>query len=410
MADPTQAPFRQKIITFTTPRVADIMVSEMRTTTRESVPEYGTPHPDKKLYPHHILSYVSPADESGLWRSYVYVAKREKQDLYNWSYSVADIGGTKFDAVVRVYVTLRSEFPPNTPAMGAKMPNVPVDLFGTGTGTPSVVAGYVLAERKQEKIQDKELDSLFVIDQQVFVKRSTITELGVDSLNGKILASQTDLYYATEVVTGGLTAAQLFADPTNAYWGLQADGTQRSGKQLSTEWYMIETSQVVSGVFTDGVVLINSFSTNDHYDWPPVLNTVEFMDWVRRDGGVDIFPRIVYAKEGYSGPCKTTVTTSWSKTAFTIPKADQMLPVRMSYSSPFFSVNVPPCLHGEVTFVCDIGSSDPVYAENSGSSRTFSATGPTDNTWPATITAYDDQQPFRGGFLRTTKVIHRPSA
>jgi hypothetical protein len=245
MADPTQAPFRQKIITFTTPRVEDIMVSEMRTTTRESVPEYGTPHPDKKLYPHHVLSYVSPADESGLWRTYVYVAKREKQDLYNWSHSVADIGGTKFDAVVRAYVTLRSEFTPNTPTMGAKMPNVPVDLFGTGTGTPSVIAGYVLADRKQEKIQDKELDSVFVVEQQVFVKKVTLAEVKFDPQTGRANDSSTTLYYRGEEVTTGVTIESLMADSTDAYWGLQSDGSFRSCQALSANWFAVKTDSVI---------------------------------------------------------------------------------------------------------------------------------------------------------------------
>lgn len=84
-----------------------------------------------------------------------------------------------------------------------------------------------------------------------------------------------------------------------------------------------------------------------------------------------------------------------------------MLPTRIYYSSPFFSLNIPECLHGAQSIVCDIGNSDPVYDQNSGSARTFAATNYT--TWPANIVAYDDQEPFRGGFLRTTKTIYKPS-
>jgi len=209
------------------------------------------------------------------------------------------------------------------------------------------------------------------------------------------------------VVTGGTTAAALFADDTDAYWGLQADGTSRSGKQLSDTWYLVTDETVVAGTFVGGVVDLGSFTTNDDYHWPAVLSEVEFLDWERRDGGVDIYPRYTFDPDSYSGPCHTTVHRSWSKEPQAVPKADQMLPTPVPYGAPYFRLAIPSCLHWAVDAQCDIGNNDPIYSLNSGSLRTTPATNHV--TWPSQLTAYDDQRPFRGGFFRVRKIVSAPS-
>ena len=279
------------------------------------------------------------------------------------------------------------------------MPNTPSALFD--------YANFVLAERKQTRTNDPKIDNLFVIDTLIYVKRCTINEIGVDPLNGDTLKSWTNLYYATEVVSGGLTAAQLFAAPTNAFWGLQANGTQVSGKQISAAWYLVETAQVVGGTMVDGVLSVQTYTSNDDYYWPPVLDEYELLDWERKDGGFDRFPAIRFAPEGYRGPCLTTVERKWSTAPFTITAVEPMQPTRVYYASPFFTLNIPGCLHPQIEAECDIGSTDKVYAENTGSKRYFTATNYT--SWPATIVAYDDQEPFRGGYLRTIKTVTRPT-
>jgi hypothetical protein len=399
---------RQRSTILPTPLVADVIFSERVVNQTKVVPAYGTAHPNTARWPNHkfVFARERPEPEAQDVYDYFYAADRANQDQYNFSFTKADIGGTRFDAVARTYVTLRSAFTPNTPAMGATMPNVPASLFA---------GSYVLAEKRQTRIGDKELDSLYVAEIHVYVKRCTIRQLGVDSLNGEMLTSTSTLYYASEIVTGSTTASALFADPANAYWGIQTDGTQRVGRQLSCEWYEITVEQVVGGTFADGVVTVDTFSTNDNYSWPPVLDTFELLDWDRRDGGTDIFPAVRMNPEGYSGPCKTVVTRTWSPTPFTIEAVTILQPTRIYYASPFFTMNVPECLHGLIAVQCDIGNTDPVYDENVGSTRYFSATGPpasggdAANTWPSTITAYDDQVPFRGGYLRTVRVVHRPT-
>jgi hypothetical protein len=398
---------RFQVQAYPTPIATDVLFYEVRDNVlpKNKWPPYGQPHENVVKWPNHKLVFIQTRKEDGK-QMWWFAADRENQDLYNFAFSDADIGGVKFKAVQRVYIIPRDEWDPDVPVMGTSMPNIPAELFGTGSGDPSVVSDYVLSERRQGETPEKEINSLYVLDVRTYIKRTSIREIGVDPLNGQSLFSWTNLYYATEVVTGSTTATALFAAPTNAYWGLQSDGTQRSGKQLSEQWFIIETAQVIGGVMVDGLLTIHSYTSNDNYYWPPVLDTYELLNWERLDGSFDYFPAIRFSPEGYNGPCLTTTTTTWSITPFSIPVVEQMQPTRIYYASPFFTLNIPECLHGAIAVRCDIGNTDAVYAENAGSARHFSATNFT--TWPATITAFDDQQPFRGGFLRTRKVVTRP--
>jgi len=396
------APRRQDNRLFPTPIIGDVLFSELEDCTRRPFPEYGTAHPDNKKWPYHKLVYILAVENErdGMFQ-FFYAAERENQDDYNWEFDKADIGGVLFDAVTRTYVTLRDSFDAASPAMGASMPNIPVDKF---SGT------YVLARRKQQRIGNRELDSIFIVDQHTYVKRCTIKNIGTDSLNGLPLLSTETLYFSTEIVTGSLTAAALFAAPTNAYWGLQTNGYVRTGRQLSCEWYQITDEQQVAGTLTGNVISVSSFNTTKNYYWPPVLPStggVEFLNWARRDGSVEIHPRIVFALDGYNGPCKAIIAKTWSKTPQEVVTPTQMLPTPINYSSPFFDLNVPECLHPAITCQCNIGTSDPIYSQNAASSKTTARTNHL--VWPATIIAADDQEPYRGGYLRTQITIYQPS-
>lgn len=320
------------------------------------------------------------------------------QSGYNFEHASAGLDNSKFDYVERTVLIARSSYSSTSPAMGAAMEDLPASMF----------TGFVLADRKQGRVPDMAIDSTLVVEKRTYVKKTTIRQLGVDSLNGAILYEDTTLYFATETTpaAGSPTAATLFADLGNAYWGLQDTGIQRTGRQISTAWYAIITEQVVGGAFTDGVVIIDEVTGNQDYYWPPVLDEIDFMDWVKLDAGVEIYPAIRFHPEGYNGPCACTTVRKWSPDPFEIEAIEIMQPTRVYYSCPYFTLNVSECLHGEVVPVCDIGNTDPVYAENVGSSRYFAATSPA--TWPAEIVAYDDQESFRGGYIRTTKTILQP--
>jgi hypothetical protein len=393
------APKRQDTKVFPTPLVGDVLFSQIEDCTRKDFPAYGTPHPDTAKWPYHKLVFIRAVENQrdGIYE-FFYAADRSSQDLYNWEFTKADIGGQNFDAVQRTYVTPRASFAPATPAMGAAMPNVPNNLFS---------GSYVLAQRRQTRIGEQTLDSLYVADVHVYVKRCTIRNIGTDELNGKALYSTETLYYATEVVTGSLTASDLFAAPTNAYWGLQTDGTERSGRQLSCEWYAITVKQVIAGTIVGGVVDVGSYNTNQRYYWPAVLGSYELMDWERNDGGTDIYPKYTFEPDAYNGPCRALVERTWSKTPVSpLTVLEPMLPTPIGYACPYFTLSIPECLHAAVVSACDTSSSDPVYVTNVGSARTTPATNYL--TWPTSIVASDEQDPYRGGYLRTKVTVYPP--
>jgi hypothetical protein len=228
---------RQRTSFLPTPLVGDVLFTERVVCQTKAVPAYGTAHPNTARWPDHKLVFAKERDEPGSVDTFdfYYAADRATQDAYNFSFTKADIGGTKFDAVARTYVTLRSAFTPNTPAMGATMPDTPASLF---SGT------YVLAEKRQQRIGEQELDSLYVAETHVYVKRATLSAVKMNDETGRVKRSVTNLYYRGETVSG-TTVETLAASPTNAYWGQQTDGVFRELDQLSENWFAIIESNVI---------------------------------------------------------------------------------------------------------------------------------------------------------------------
>jgi len=153
---------RQRSTILPTPLVGDVLFSERVVNQTRVIPVYGTAHPNTARWPDHKFVYAREREEPEAQDvyDYFYAADRANQDQYNFSFTKADIGGTRFDAVARTYVIPRADFTPDTPAMGAAMPNVPVDLFP---------GSHVLAEKQQTRIGEQELDSLYVAERRVYV-------------------------------------------------------------------------------------------------------------------------------------------------------------------------------------------------------------------------------------------------
>lgn len=159
------APSRQRVINFVSPKVADILFYETKTDDkRADTPAYGTAHPDTHRWPNHKFVFARPADEQGNIYHWFYAAARENQDEYNFEFGAMQIGSLRVDMVTRTYVTLRSSFTPNSPAIGATMPNTPADKFA---GT------WILYDIDQKRIGDKELDSVFVVQQHTYIQPVT---------------------------------------------------------------------------------------------------------------------------------------------------------------------------------------------------------------------------------------------
>jgi hypothetical protein len=232
------SPQRQSVVTFPTPNVNDILFFETVDADRigTEVPEYGTKHPDYKKWPDHRLVHVEAADDQNRYYRYYYVADQIEQDDDNWSYSEADIGGTKFDAVSRDYVIRRSEFNPELPEMGSAMPDIPSGKFD---------GVYVLAERKQVPLNDKILNGLYVVEQRVYVKKVPLTRFDFDEFFKTTNETKQILYYRKEVPEGETASIEdLLGDPNNDYWGMNS-GIVRTAQQLSDNWFAVTEQEVV---------------------------------------------------------------------------------------------------------------------------------------------------------------------
>ena len=168
-----QAPYRQDRKTFPTALSTDVLFSEIRDCTIVDFPEYGTPHPNTRKWPDHKLVFIKPVDiERNEIFEFFYAADRANQDRYNFAFGYRNIignaGGREFRNVQRMYVTARESFAPYDVPFGAPMPNVPEDKFEG--------VDYVFFDRQQQKIDQPELDSLYVLEVHTYVETAFLDD------------------------------------------------------------------------------------------------------------------------------------------------------------------------------------------------------------------------------------------
>lgn len=197
------APNRQKLLTFVSPNVADILFMEVvdAQRVRNGIPEYGTPHPDTDRWPDHELVLVKAADDQGLFYQYYYAAKREAQDDYNFEF---DQGSQ----LIRTYIIPRDEyFARNAVEAAAADPAVTNEFLVPVVTTPDarfpkfgfaddtltrteteLDSTYVVVRRRYlepvsyEVIRDEELDSDVLIERRIIAKDAAdlpVSEAGV---------------------------------------------------------------------------------------------------------------------------------------------------------------------------------------------------------------------------------------
>lgn len=148
--------------------------------------EYGTPHHNPQVYPYHVLVYIEPNDKEAKTYRFYYAAKRENQDLYNYSSGYESIGGLMLQTVTRVYITLREDHKSFLPTANAPMPDVPEGKFAQG---------FILYKSTQIEAP-KELKSLFVFEEHTYIYPNS----AVAKEYGEIITSETT---TNSVVTTG---------------------------------------------------------------------------------------------------------------------------------------------------------------------------------------------------------------
>tara|TARA_Y100000004_G_scaffold189394_1_gene244919 strand:+ start:935 stop:2485 length:1551 start_codon:yes stop_codon:yes gene_type:complete len=460
---------RQRVIEFATPKVADLVVVE-RVDASKNVNSaataddnaYGTAHPDTTRFPNFKLALIKNGDnDQGQFQDWYYVKDRANQDDYNWEFQAAGAGSPRFDTVVRTYVLPRADgggtggvthFDESLPALASAMPTTTNDPFGDGIGDadPNTDSSYILFEKKQVRSGDETLDTLFVVEQRVYVKRVTLVSVDSDkqfpysgyNVSGDPyggLISKETLYYRDEVVyatvdfsdsdedtagiqTGGYRvfsvhnsdaakkkAEYIFTDKDAVYqystggspdtynfWGIDPNGVMREGKQLSDNWYALSERQVIR---KDSDGLVAEYFTNQNMGWPAVFSNLYATVWNRRDGGkhTNVYP--VYKREAYNGPTKTKVQIYWQKAPFAEPTAEAgsntalcllkpMEPMEMEFVTPNWRVKTKPCLHNNVTVTYTNGTEDPVW-NYGGYTATWKPTNYIDWCHPAGGSASD---------------------
>lgn len=466
---------RQRVIEFATPKVADLVVVERvdasknvnSAATADDAADvngnFGAAHPDTTRFSGFKLALIKNGDnDQGQFQDWYYVKDRADQDDYNWEFQAAGANSPRFDTVVRTYVTLRSAFNDASPALASAMPVVDSDAFTVGDG-------YILFEKKQTRSGDETLDSLYVIEQHVFVRRVTIRSVEADkefsymdySTGGTGtpyggLVSKETLFHKDEAVkatTDFLDAEQDDAGVQNtlhdvnddaagddegkaeyvfsdggayykisgssdkyAFWGVDAAGIMREGKQLSDNWYVLFEREVIK---KDTNGLVADYYTTKNMGWPAVFSTLYTQSWPRRDGSSQLILYPVFKREAYEGPTIMQIQSYWRKEPFDVPSSaggvagtttrlaqiKPMEPMAMAYTTPMFNVQVKKSLHATEKLVYTTGTDDSEW-EYVTYTAEWKATNYDD--WPDEIVISDDQRPHRGGYLRTKVIAYKP--
>ena len=473
---------RQRIVEFATPKVADLVVVEVVDVSRNinaasSIDDttYGTSHPDTLKFPDFKLALIKNADDKqGQFQYWYYIKDRAEQDKYNWEFQAAGGANPLYDTVVRTYVLPRygagtdgalgtepvqvggtDVFDEALPVINSTMPSTIHDPFGGGLGSSTTPdTSYVLFEKKQVRSGDDTLDSLYVIEQRIYVKKVPIRRTDVDSEFDIPLKSKETLWYKDETIykttafkksitTGdddnrssmSVTTEDIFTRnevPDNFFGTFthtndedsqtggdsREVGILREGRQLSDNWYAVSEREVIK--YSTTTKLVRSYTTYQNYTWPAVLTRIADENWTRRDGGVDTIVYPIYKRGAYSGPTKVLVELFWNDSEFDVADPasktgsitelatiNPMFPEPMVFQTPIASVNVPPTLHSQIIVAATTGSNHPIY-NYIGTRWLFLATNYTD--WPADIVIADSQKPFRGGYLRERITAYRPEA
>lgn len=240
------APSRQRLLTFVSPSVADIIFVESVDAQRvgSSPPAYGTPHPDRQRWPDHVLVFVKTADEQGLVYQYFYAAKREAQDKYNY-----EIGSD--DRLVRTYVLKRSEYPDST--------TLPTPVVGSAD---ALFDKYVFAFEFLDR-SEQELDSVFVVLKRVYSMPETVSYEFDRSVDRMVRVTRTIIPAGTE--TGSATAGRTIEiAPQNTFFDLRI-----------TSEVVWEEGDLDSNGNPNYPLSLTTVASFVNYDFPPRLNYIE---------------------------------------------------------------------------------------------------------------------------------------
>jgi len=427
------SPQRQTVLSFVSPNVQDLLFYETVDKQRvgKTPPVYGSAHPNTSKFPNHKLVYIKQFDAEGQLYQYYYAASRSSQDEYNFEYSQASLGQSKFNSVVRTYVTPRTDFKEDDASLeaGDAMPTEPSSANFTGKG-------YILMSRQQKRLGDPELDGYFIVEQRVYFVREDIESLKWDELSSSNLKTTVSYFALGETPTGASSNIQtLLSDADNSYWSTTIEYRESSpsqgnpnktaafykeGRQVSTDWFEVIKTETIAGTTTDGAInanttlLIEELDTSINFTFPPVLQSISSVAWEKHDGQVQHNPEYHMNPEGYRGPCRAVIKKEYKTTEFTLDVPKAMQPQSFAFSTPYINIRIPACLingpvlGGEIGFTT--GTTDPVYKYTSYV-KTLPETRPPnlDEIVATGLKVKVVQQKARGGYVKETTTVFPPS-
>lgn len=186
------APQRQKVLTFVSPNVADILFYETVDAQRvgKEIPAYGTKHPDSNRWPDHELVFVQQDSQDGQLYRYYYAANRTSQDTYN--YEIQD--GAE---LTRTYIIKRADYPSQLPPpAGGTLDSVFTDYGFVGDSIKSIgdpLSGiYIAVQRRYivpetvEYSYDASIEGTITITKRVVPSGYNLASEGLTSSAGNI--------------------------------------------------------------------------------------------------------------------------------------------------------------------------------------------------------------------------------
>lgn len=329
---------RQRVIEFATPKVADLVIVE-RVDSSKNVnaaataydSTYGTAHPDDTRFPNFKLALIKNSDDDqGQFQDWYYVKDRANQDDYNWEFQAAGADSPRYDTVVRTYVILRTDYENQTPYVGY---NIEIDapygansqirvdrgevigkltFMPTGSNSPfneetlnngsDDAAGkfdtsYILFEKKQIRSGDDFLDTLYVVEQRVFVKRVGLYRVDVDdafpyntpsdgeasSVNFGGLISKETIVHRNEPLYATIRFIDADDDDDVDGEGVQ-ETTTGTNQNLELVNQSITTSNIAGYVFTNPHATYSVSGASNTHDGEAASTTYNF--WGVDDFGV----------------------------------------------------------------------------------------------------------------------------
>ena len=276
--------------------------------------------------------------------------------------------------------------------------------------------GYVLAQRDQKRIGQKELDGLYVVEVMTYVEKVNISSQKLDPATGGVLTTTQTLYYRGETYTPASAVIET-AVGTDSNWGLTATGINSEVEQLSDNWWLVTAQDVIpQGLGSSSLgYLLRTYDTWEDFSWPAVVtgNSFDFKSILRRNGSSTTTVRIVPSRKAYRGPTRFEIKQHWKQTAATLSAPIIFDVQSANYSGAQYSCSVTNVLVGAggLSLTDNIGTADPVFRQGIyGANPWLLASNQTD--WPDTSSSpalvATKQRPFRGGFLISETRVYRP--